>query len=245
MTLGRLERLGVLHLKDKPEELKAALEKKRQELEAHRKPRVVPLNSHVRSPIDGDVLNVKQVHTGDRFAVSKEQLSMNSPQSDQELGNVFRSTAESLGYSPDVLLRLAEAAAYFSRWAVMPNFGPCPQIENEEIISPEHLAAWPEWTTKLIPPGSSVENMIWPDGTTTIRLLSPRGLVLAAAIERPESTGSCAMNKLDTPMENRIEPTNPQYTSEESSLDTFLKSLPKGSTVEFLLAPRDQPRIKR
>ncbi len=110
---------------------------------------------------------------------------MNSSISDQELGNILRSKAESLGYSPDALLSLAEAAAYFSRWSILPNFGPQPQLEIEETIGPEHLAAWPEWTTKLIPPGSRVERIIWPDGTVATRLLSPSALVLAANIERP------------------------------------------------------------
>src|ERR1044071_8493361 len=113
---------------------------------------------------------------------------MNSPQSDEELGRIFRGKAESLGYSPAVLMGFAEAAAHFQRWGVMPKSPPWPRVEQQETLGSEHLAAWPEWTAKLIPPGSSIEGMTWPDGTLTIRLLCPRGRVLAASIEHPTSS---------------------------------------------------------
>ncbi len=113
---------------------------------------------------------------------------MTSPQSDQELGKIFRSKAASLGYSSDALLQLAEASANFQRWTIMPNFLPWPSIELEETLGTEHLAAWPAWTAKLISPGCRIESMTWPDGTTTTRLLSSRGLVLAASIEHPSSS---------------------------------------------------------
>ena len=78
---------------------------------------------------------------------------MTTPQSDEELGRLFRAKADSLGCSPAVLMGLAEAIATFQTWSVMPNFPPFPNIDLEEILGPEHLAAWPEWTAKVISPG--------------------------------------------------------------------------------------------
>ncbi len=110
---------------------------------------------------------------------------MNSSTSDTELGQTLRAKAASLGYSPDALLKIAEAAADFHRWSVLPNFAPFPRLTAEQTISPEHLAGWPDWSEKLILPGSRIESLLWPDGTTAIRLLSPRGRVLAASIDHP------------------------------------------------------------
>lgn len=110
---------------------------------------------------------------------------MNSSSSDTELGRIFRTKAATLGYSPEALLTMAEAWADWTRWAVPQNFGPFPDTIIEEPIGPDHLQAWPEWSTKFISIGCKLERLEWPDGRVTTRLLSPRGLVLAAAIEPP------------------------------------------------------------
>jgi len=94
--------------------------------------------------------------------------------------------AASLGWSPDALLKIAEAAADVHRWSVMPSFTPFPQILDEAMIESEQLEGWPEWSARLIPPGCRMDRLIWPDTTSTTRLLSPRGLVLAASIEHPQ-----------------------------------------------------------
>ncbi len=110
---------------------------------------------------------------------------MNSPQSDEELGRAFRRVAASLGWSPNALLKSAEPSAYRHRWSVMPNSAPFHHVLNETIIKSEHLERWQEWSDKLIPPGCRIDRLIWPDTTSTTRLLSPKGLVLAAFIEHP------------------------------------------------------------
>lgn len=115
---------------------------------------------------------------------------MNSTQSDEELGRACRSKAASLGYSPDAFLNVAEAFIIHQRWSTMPNFPPFPQIELEVTLGPEHLAAWPEWTAKLIDAGCRIQQMTWPDGTVTTRLVSRQRAVLAAEIERPVSPKS-------------------------------------------------------
>ena len=112
---------------------------------------------------------------------------MNSSPSDTELGQTLRAKAASLGYTPDALLALAEAAADFQRWSILPNFAPFPQLTAEQIIGPEHLDGWPDWSEKIIPRGSQLESLLWPDGTITVRLVSPHGLVLASSIERPST----------------------------------------------------------
>lgn len=113
---------------------------------------------------------------------------MNTSTSDTELGQMLRAKAAALGCSPDALLKLSEAAADFQHWSIFPNFAPFPQITAELTIGPEHLAEWPDWSAKLIPPGTRMESLLWPDSTTTTRLVSARGLVLASVVERPTST---------------------------------------------------------
>ena len=107
---------------------------------------------------------------------------MNSPTTDSELALALRKKAAELGYTPLALLSLAEAAADVNRWSVMPNFPPFPQVTDEFVILDEQLCQWPEWSAALIPPGSRMERLNWPDGTNTLRLVSPRGLVLATKI---------------------------------------------------------------
>ena len=110
---------------------------------------------------------------------------MNSSTSDTELGQMLRAKAASLGYSPDALLNMAEGLAEWTRWSVTQAFGPRPHTVLQDTISEEHLAAWPDWSAKLIFVGCKIERLEWDDGRVTTRLLTPRALVLAADIEPP------------------------------------------------------------
>lgn len=110
---------------------------------------------------------------------------MNSPTSDAELAEVLRRAASACHLSPMALLKLGEAAAEHQRWACIPNFPPFPEVTNEETLTEDHLAAWPDWSRDLVGPGARLAALVWPDGTRTVRLLSPRGLVLAASTNHP------------------------------------------------------------
>lgn len=114
---------------------------------------------------------------------------MNSPDNDSELGMFFRKKAAELGQSPLTLLKMAEAAALWHKWSVMPNFPPFPKEVESLVLSEVHLADWPEWSASLITPGCRIERLTWPNGTVSVRLLSPRGLVLAANILHPGDPG--------------------------------------------------------
>lgn len=113
---------------------------------------------------------------------------MNSSTSDTELGQTLRAKAFGLDCTPDALLAHAEAVADFQRWSIIPNFAPFPQITAEHTIGPEHLEGWPDWGVELISPDCKIQRLEWPGGTITTRLLSPRGLVLAASIEHPANS---------------------------------------------------------
>ena len=110
---------------------------------------------------------------------------MNSPNTDSELATALREKAAELGYSPLALLGMAEAAAAVNRWSVMPNFPPFPVVTQRSVLSEDQLDHWPEWSFCLIPPGSRMEQLDWPDGTITVRLVNPKGLVLAANVTLP------------------------------------------------------------
>jgi hypothetical protein len=111
---------------------------------------------------------------------------MNSPTSDAELGQALRTRAAACGCSPEHFLTLAQATAEWQRHAIMPTFGPFPDPILEETITRDHLNDWPEWSARLISPGCKIEQLHWPDGTVTTRLMNPRWLVLAATIDQPE-----------------------------------------------------------
>jgi hypothetical protein len=113
---------------------------------------------------------------------------MNPLMTDTELGEELRAKATHWGYSPDALLKLAEEAVEKQHRATMPNFEPFPQIGQEETIGPEHLEKWPEWCVKLISTGCKLDQLVWPDGEVTTRLLDPRGLILASFVELPSAT---------------------------------------------------------
>lgn len=104
---------------------------------------------------------------------------MNAPTSDHALGQRVRELAASLGYSPEALLQLAAAADY-SRRSVRPNFGPQPELVAEVDLTEEDFTSWPVWSAPLISSGCRLDELQWPDGIKTVRLLSRRGLVLAA-----------------------------------------------------------------
>lgn len=109
---------------------------------------------------------------------------MNTSESDEELGRKMRELATELRYSPEALLALAKETVEWQSKSVLPNVAPFPKLLAEEEITPAHLEQWPEWTAPLIRAGCNMELLHWPDGTTTVRLMSPRGRVLAAAIEK-------------------------------------------------------------
>ena len=95
------------------------------------------------------------------------------------LAALKRACAE-FNYSPSAFISFARNAAEWQRTAVIPNFGPYPRHIDEGEITQEILAGWPEWVEDLVPAGSKWERLHWPDGSTTVRLVDPRALVLAA-----------------------------------------------------------------
>ena len=111
---------------------------------------------------------------------------MNPNSSDAELGQALRTRAAACGCSPEHFLTLAQATAEWQRYAIMPTFGPFPDPILEEAITRDHLNDWPEWSARLISPGCKMDQLHWPDGTVTTRLMNPRWLVLAATIDQPE-----------------------------------------------------------
>jgi hypothetical protein len=108
------------------------------------------------------------------------QTPMNTPISDEDLGKKVREMAAACECTPDIFLELAKSAAEHQRWSVMPNIGPYPEVINEKELEESDLAEWPEWISPLIRPGCRLENLEWPDGTISLRILSPRGRVVAA-----------------------------------------------------------------
>lgn len=92
----------------------------------------------------------------------------------------LRRIGAKFGYAPEAVLTLAEAAVRFQRDAHVPNFPPFPQEIDECEISEDVAERWPDWVAVLLPPGSKWERLHWPDGSQTIRLVDPRGAVLAA-----------------------------------------------------------------
>jgi hypothetical protein len=113
---------------------------------------------------------------------------MNPLMTDTDLGEALRAKADLWGYSPEALLNLAEEAAEWRHRATMPNCEPFPQVLQEDIIGPEHLERWPEWCANLISTGCKLDQLVWPDGAVTTRLLNPRGLILASFVELPAAT---------------------------------------------------------
>lgn len=100
---------------------------------------------------------------------------------DEDLGRKVREIASSFNYSPEALIEIARATAEHQRWSVLPNFGPHPKLIAEKELEESDLAGWPDWINPLIGPGCRLENLEWPDGTASLRILSPRGRVLAAS----------------------------------------------------------------
>jgi hypothetical protein len=103
--------------------------------------------------------------------------------SDSELGQMLRTRAEASGCSPEHFLSLAETLACWQRHAHIPARGPLPTNVLVEEITDEHVDSWPEWSKRLVGPGSRIEQLTWPGGTVSTRLLTRRGLVLASVEE--------------------------------------------------------------
>lgn len=99
---------------------------------------------------------------------------------DSDLLAALKQMAADNNCSPAAFLHLAESAAEYQRRAFIPNSGPFPLVIDEAAITAHDLAAWPAWVSKLVPPGSQWEKLHWPDATVTLRLVDPRGGVLAA-----------------------------------------------------------------
>jgi len=102
------------------------------------------------------------------------------PTNDREILAAVKAACSEFNYSPAAFISAARGALEWSRTAVIPNSGPHPTLIDEAEISQEILAGWPEWVQELVPAGSRWERLHWPDGSTIIRLVNPRALVLAA-----------------------------------------------------------------
>jgi len=105
--------------------------------------------------------------------------------SDKEILAATKAACKEFNCSPASLILAARDALQWSRTAVIPNFGPHPTLIDEAEISQEIMADWPDWVQDLVPAGSKWERLHWPDGSITIRLVTPRALVLAAKHFRP------------------------------------------------------------
>jgi len=118
--------------------------------------------------------------------MSTENKHRESSENDRELLERLKESARKYGYTPGALLLAAEGAAELQKIAVVPVFGPYPQRIDEAAIGEEGLANWPDWVAALVPPGSKWERLHWPDGSATVRLVEPRGNVLAATLVKKE-----------------------------------------------------------
>jgi hypothetical protein len=110
---------------------------------------------------------------------------------DSELLAALKKVAADNGHSPSAFIQLAKGTAEHQRRAYIPNVGPFPRVVEEVAITSNALGAWPAWVPGLVPPGSQREKLHWPDDSTTLRLVDPRGLVLAAKwlpIQTPTKT---------------------------------------------------------
>jgi hypothetical protein len=100
--------------------------------------------------------------------------------SDAELLAELKRIGAEYNYAPEAVLNLARAAVKFQRDALVPNFPPFPVEIDECEIADEVTQNWPDWISELLPKGSKWEQLHWPDGSRTIRLIDAHGGVLAA-----------------------------------------------------------------
>ena len=99
---------------------------------------------------------------------------------DFELLKALKAAAQKANCSPYSLIHLGVGLAEWQRHAVTQAYGPYPHLVDQAEITLESLDAWPEWVATLAPAGSKWERLHWPDGSLTIRLVTPRALVLGA-----------------------------------------------------------------
>jgi len=111
--------------------------------------------------------------------------------SDSEILARVKEACKEFRCSPAYLLSTARTALEWNKTSVIPNGGPFPTLIDEAEITQEMLDAWPEWVAEVVPAGSAWERLHWPDGAITIRLVTPRALVLAAKnTRRGEGAGN-------------------------------------------------------
>jgi len=112
---------------------------------------------------------------------------------DNEILAAVKKVCEEVNYSPSALIAQARATVEWSKTAVISPFGPYPQGEpgiDDAEITQEILDGWPDWVQDLVPAGSKWERLHWPDGSKTVRLVTPRARVLAAQHFLPGEEGT-------------------------------------------------------
>lgn len=102
-------------------------------------------------------------------------------QDDLSLIRQLRQAADSVNHSPAALIQLGVSAAKWHSYSVLQASPPWPELVEESVVTEEHLAQWPHWVSNLVPDGSKWELLHWPDGSKTIRLMTPQGRVIAFA----------------------------------------------------------------
>lgn len=98
---------------------------------------------------------------------------------DQRLLQMLRAAAAETNHSPEALIALGKDAAHWNLRVVIQANPPWPTDVQEQEITDEQIDQWPEWVADLLEHGSRWERLEWEDSTYTVRLLTPRGRVIA------------------------------------------------------------------
>lgn len=99
---------------------------------------------------------------------------------DQEILEAVKTAAAKFHMSALALVNLGCALAEWQKHALIAAEAPYPRVIDEAEITTEAFESWPQWVVELAPIGSKWERLHWPDGSVTIRLVTPRAFVLAA-----------------------------------------------------------------
>ena len=102
-------------------------------------------------------------------------------QDDLSLIRQLRQAADSVNHSPAALIQLGVSAAKWHSYSVLQASPPWPELVEDAVVTEAQLEQWCHWVKQLVPVGSKWERLYWPDGSHTIRLITPNGRVIAAS----------------------------------------------------------------
>ncbi len=105
---------------------------------------------------------------------------------DQRLLQMLRAAAMDTNHSPEALIALGKDAAHWNLRVVIQANPPRPTNVQVQEITDEQIDQWPEWVADLLQHGSRWERLEWEDRTYTVRLLTPRGRVIAGRVVSSE-----------------------------------------------------------